>query len=1113
LAVLLLASGGAARGDEPIPRPDDGPRDYRAKFAIIVGINDYQSHGQGLRDLQYAANDAREFRKLLVEEFGYDDARIHYLTDAKDEPRGVVDGAPTVQAVRDAFVKWLPGQGLRADDSVLFFFAGHGLLDDASGEGYLAAANSRVSEEKETTCIPVEWLRRQLASTNKKAVPCRHRLVLLDCCYSGKLFRQPLVSQSGPPATLPGGPQGGAGPGAPPPTRGDGPRAGRASGEVAYYLSHEAFVGMTAGLGDQPVADGTGKDRHSFFTKELLQAMRERANSAREDHIFTFTELASVARPRVAAAVLKLNPLLEQIPIAGRIEPGEGDFVFRQSIDADVPWEREESRRIAAQADSVRQERLDVALLLAVESMRAADTVEARGSLERSLDERPDIGRFLDVPEGFTTKVAVGPGGMIAAIYRTRSKSGVIFFDASGQRIRRDAIEVSGGAFTSLAFGIGGSLVVGLNTDSEGGILLIEGHEKQRQTLFHMKEWRVISLAFDGINGIIVAGCNSRDGSSSGVVLLNTRGDQLQPSPLSVKGVISSVALGSDGQIAAGWMGRTAGDGIPAGGGISLFRGSDKTLPYYAVELKHSVDVKEGQVVSIALGPQGRIAAGYNSNRVMSSGVVVFDNRHELVSRTDLEVTEGNVTCVAYGPDGELAVGFNSRVGPGGGVLVFDRDGKRRERSPMRITKGSISSLAFGETGEIVGGCPDFVEGDGKVVLFETRGEQVRRASLKIAEGSVSTIRFGPTGEIAVGYGGPGFVGGVALLRSTGVKLGLLTVKEGIVRHLDFGRDGQLAAVWTRGGMGPSGIVLFGKPGARSRLWSVEIKEGTPSCVALGPGGKIAAGYAQRGSGGVLFLDAQGDRLGQSIDVKEGDVTSVAFGPEDMIAVGYRLPDTSVAVRRGGIVLLNSQGRRVQETPLEVSEGAVTDVAFGPNSMIAAGYETPGYTGGVIVLRIAGTELPRARLEIKEGRVTSVDFGQDGKIAAGYTGGARLEGTRPRGSSGGVVLFDARGERLRPAPLAVKEGGVTGVACGPGGIVAAVHAGDGTGGGLVVFEGDVGSWLRKAGERAGRNLTWAEWNRYFPQSNYRRTVRAFPWPSDIPEAVKNEAQKIENERD
>ena len=109
LAGLLLAS---ASGDEPIPLPDDAPRDYHAKYAVIVGINDYQSHGQGLCDLHYAANDAREFRKLLVEDFGYDDARILYLTDAKDEPKGVVDGTPTVAAIRDAFEKWLPTRGL-----------------------------------------------------------------------------------------------------------------------------------------------------------------------------------------------------------------------------------------------------------------------------------------------------------------------------------------------------------------------------------------------------------------------------------------------------------------------------------------------------------------------------------------------------------------------------------------------------------------------------------------------------------------------------------------------------------------------------------------------------------------------------------------------------------------------------------------------------------------------------------------------------------------------------------------------------------------------------------------------------------------------------------------
>ena len=44
---------------------------------------------------------------------------------------------------------------------------------------------------------------------------------------------------------------------------------------------------------------------------------------------------------------------------------------------------------------------------------------------------------------------------------------------------------------------------------------------------------------------------------------------------------------------------------------------------------------------------------------------------------------------------------------------------------------------------------------------------------------------------------------------------------------------------------------------------------------------------------------------------------------------------------------------------------------------------------------------------------------------------------RASGGGGGVVLFDARGERLRPAPLEVKEGYVSSVAFGPEGRIAA----------------------------------------------------------------------------
>src|SRR4051794_26687135 len=88
---LLLA--GLARGDQPEPIPASGglrrlpvaeaPAGYRARWAVVVGIDDY-SRGQGFAQLGNAANDAREFRRLLVEEFGYDRAHVLYLSDATD---------------------------------------------------------------------------------------------------------------------------------------------------------------------------------------------------------------------------------------------------------------------------------------------------------------------------------------------------------------------------------------------------------------------------------------------------------------------------------------------------------------------------------------------------------------------------------------------------------------------------------------------------------------------------------------------------------------------------------------------------------------------------------------------------------------------------------------------------------------------------------------------------------------------------------------------------------------------------------------------------------------------------------------------------------------------
>ena len=81
--------------------------------------------------------------------------------------------------------------------------------------------------------------------------------------------------------------------------------------------------------------------------------------------------------------------------------------------------------------------------------------------------------------------------------------------------------------------------------------------------------------------------------------------------------------------------------------------------------------------------------------------------------------------------------------------------------------------------------------------------------------------------------------------------------------------------------------------------------------VAYSPDGKtLAAGYGDGGDGGVVLFDARGERLDRPLEVKEGSVTSVAFGPvEGMIAAGMIAAGYGVS-GGGGVVLFDARGKR-----------------------------------------------------------------------------------------------------------------------------------------------------------------------------------------------------------
>ncbi len=327
LALLGCSQKAAPRGESPTgSRGGRGSQSldatdsptitaYRAVWAIIIGIDEYSGGASELKQLEHAVNDARELREVLLREFGYRDENVRFLTDQQ----------ASQLAIRDAFESWLPAQGPQKDDSVLVFFAGHGLVDEKSQEGYLAAADS-VAGDLRRSCVEVSWIRDRLA-----ALPCRHKLLILDSCYSGALFQD--KPRSATTTLLTGGGKN---------SRGGESRDGagasmrahtRAIHQLADYFQDQAFYGMSAGR-LQPVADGEGDNRHSVFTAALLRVLRERANSSYPDHEFTFRQLAAQVEMYVASA-----PGSQQTPDSGALADGRGDFVFRPTVRRQTPRE------------------------------------------------------------------------------------------------------------------------------------------------------------------------------------------------------------------------------------------------------------------------------------------------------------------------------------------------------------------------------------------------------------------------------------------------------------------------------------------------------------------------------------------------------------------------------------------------------------------------------------------------------------------------------------------------------------------------------------------------------------------------------------------------------
>ncbi len=245
--------------------------DARSAWAIVIGIDDYRKWPK----LQYAAADADAVGQMLTEKLGFPAAQVMVLKNEE----------ATRNNILAAFHDRLVHGGVKKDDRVFVFFAGHGATRKlASGRdlGYIVPADSD-PEQFASDAIPMTEIQ-----NIAEGLPAKHVLFVMDACYSGLGL-----------------------------TRGGGSRDSNFLRENAKRIGRQM---LTAGGADQLVADG-GPNGHSIFTWILLQALAGKAD-LNGDGFITATELAAYMAPAVSAVA-------QQAPAFGSL-PGSqgGEFVF-----------------------------------------------------------------------------------------------------------------------------------------------------------------------------------------------------------------------------------------------------------------------------------------------------------------------------------------------------------------------------------------------------------------------------------------------------------------------------------------------------------------------------------------------------------------------------------------------------------------------------------------------------------------------------------------------------------------------------------------------------------------------------------------------------------------
>ena len=245
---------------------------YDKKYAVIIGIDKYKF--EDVPNLEYAESDAKSIKEKLVTKFKYEEEDIFELYGEK----------ATKEHILNLFLKLK--KKVKYDDSIIFFFAGHGYSEDGlrKAVGYLIPYDGNLTNTY--TMLQFD----EIMNTSD-TIKCKHIFFIIDACYSGLALQ----------------------------------RGVSAKRFIKDMLSRQARQILTAGKGNQTVSDGNGPiANHSIFTGHLLNALDGEAQM--DGGVISANSVMAYVYNKVST-----DTLSHQTPNYGTVF-GDGDYIFNDYI-------------------------------------------------------------------------------------------------------------------------------------------------------------------------------------------------------------------------------------------------------------------------------------------------------------------------------------------------------------------------------------------------------------------------------------------------------------------------------------------------------------------------------------------------------------------------------------------------------------------------------------------------------------------------------------------------------------------------------------------------------------------------------------------------------------